>query len=81
MRTTLDIDEDILEAAKNLGRQTKRTAGAVLSDLARCALTTSHAARKSGEAARGIGGFVPFESRGGIVNNDLIDRLREGDAY
>ncbi len=81
IRTTLDIDEDILEAAKSLGRQTKRAAGAVLSDLARRALTTSNAARKSGEAARCVGGFLPFESRGGIVSNDLIDRLREGDAY
>jgi hypothetical protein len=35
MRTTLDIDDAILEAAKALGRQTHRTAGAVLSDLAR----------------------------------------------
>jgi hypothetical protein len=34
MRTTLDIDDDILEAAKALGRQTHRTAGAVLSELA-----------------------------------------------
>ncbi len=81
MRTTLDIDEDILEAAKSLGRQTKRTAGAVLSDLARRALMTSNAARKPGGAAHGIGGFVPFERRGGIVSNDLINRLREGDAY
>jgi hypothetical protein len=34
VRTTLDIDEDILEAAKALARQMDKTAGAVLSDLA-----------------------------------------------
>ena len=81
MRTTLDIDDDVLEAAKTLGRQTHRTAGAVLSELARRALTTSHSGRRSRKTQRGVGGFVPFESRGGIVTNDLIDRLREGDAY
>jgi hypothetical protein len=29
----------------------------------------------------GVGGFVPFESRGGLVTNEQIDRLRELDAY
>lgn len=81
MRTTLDIDDDVLEAAKALGRRTHRTAGAVLSELARRALTSSGSVGKSPKRARGVGGFVPFESRGGIVTNDLIDRVREGDAY
>ena len=35
MRTTLDIDPEVLQAAKELGRQQGRTAGEVLSDLAR----------------------------------------------
>ncbi len=77
MRTTLDIDDDVLEAAKSLARQSDRTAGAVLSDLARRALTSVPA--KSAHA--GVGGFVPFESRGGLVTNEQIDRLREQDAY
>jgi Arc/MetJ family transcription regulator len=82
MRTTLDIDDDVLDAAKAIGRQTHRTAGAVLSELARRALTTSPSENSgNGKRARGVGGFVPFESRGGIVTNELIDRLREGDAY
>jgi hypothetical protein len=77
MRTTLDIDDDILEAAKSLARQSNRTAGAVLSDLARRALTT--APKSPGRA--GVGGFMPFENRGGVVTNEQIDRLREQDAY
>lgn len=77
MRTTLDIDDDVLEAAKVLGRRTNKTAGAVLSDLARRALTTS-----SGKgSSRSVGGFVPFDSRGGVVTNDILDKLRESDAY
>ena len=39
MRTTLDIDDDVLQAAKEIARREKRTAGAVVSMLARSALT------------------------------------------
>jgi hypothetical protein len=77
MRTTLDIDDDVLEAAKILARQSDRTAGAVLSDLARRALTNS----PTPPARPGVGGFVPFDSRGGLVTNEHIDRLREQDVY
>jgi hypothetical protein len=77
MRTTLEIDDDVLEAAKSIARQSDRTAGAVLSELARRALTA--APTKSKRA--GVAGFVPFERRGGVVTNEQIDRLREQDAY
>ena len=38
MRTTLDIDDDVLQAAKELAQARKKTTGKVLSDLARQAL-------------------------------------------
>ena len=38
MRTTLDIDDDILQAAKEIAASRSTTAGRVLSDLARKAL-------------------------------------------
>ncbi|HKY20892.1 MAG TPA: hypothetical protein VJM31_06705 [Vicinamibacterales bacterium] len=41
MRTTLDLDEDILQAAKELAEVRGLTAGKVLSDLARKALTST----------------------------------------
>jgi hypothetical protein len=78
MRTTLDIDDDVLEAAKSLARKTDRTAGAVLSELARRALTAAPATTASPAV---VGGFVPFPQRGGVVTNELIDRLREQDVY
>lgn len=82
MRTTIDIDDDVLEAAKALARQTHRTAGAVLSELARRALTMGFpSVGRSKKAMRGVGGFVPFASRGGIVTNEQIDRLRDHDVY
>jgi hypothetical protein len=39
MRTTLDIDDDVLQAAKELADAQGSTAGRVLSELARKALT------------------------------------------
>jgi len=38
VRTTLDIDDDVLQAAKELAGNRRKTTGKVLSDLARQAL-------------------------------------------
>ena len=78
MRTTLDIDDDVLQAAKDVARREKKTAGKVLSELARKALG---AAPVVGKATKPLHGFRPFAKRGGIVTNELIDKLRDDDAY
>ncbi len=80
MRTTLDIDDDVLQAAKDLARREKKTAGAVISELVRKALGASPEGPASRES-KALYGFRPFPRRGGIVTNDTIDRLREDDAY
>ncbi len=80
MRTTLDIADDVLQAAKDLARRQKKTAGEVISDLARKALGTTPADPTSDER-KALHGFRPFPKRGGIVTNELIDRLRDDDAY
>jgi hypothetical protein len=80
MRTTLDIDEDVLQAAKEIARREKKTAGQVVSMLARIALTAPRGARTAREP-RAVHGFRPFAPRGAIVTNELIDSLREDDAY
>lgn len=84
MRTTLDIDDDVLAAAKELSRQQGRTAGQVVSTLLRQALTGqvapgSSAGRGRSGAGRvkAVGGFQPFPSRGTPVTNELIDTLRD----
>ena len=79
MRTTLDIADDVLQAAKDRARREKRTTGEVISELARAALTTPPPS--SARAPKVHFGFRPFPKRGGIVTNDLIDKLREDDAY
>ncbi len=45
MRTTLDLDEDVLQAAKEIAVARGTTAGKVLSDLARKALTPAQRSR------------------------------------
>jgi hypothetical protein len=78
MRTTIDIADDVLRAAKELARREHKTAGQVISELARRALTQPATGRREGEREE-VFGFVPFPHRGGIVTNELIDRLREED--
>jgi hypothetical protein len=45
MRTTLDLDEDVLQAAKEIAATRGSTAGRVLSELVRKALTSPETAR------------------------------------
>ena len=80
MRTTLDIDDDILQAAKELAESEKKTAGRVLSDLARKALTTSDPLESCAPGSHGTvltDGWYVLPRRGVIVTNELVDRLIE----
>ena len=84
MRTTLDIAEDVLQAAKERARRENKTAGEVISELARAALTAPAAVTASPKASepRSHYGIRPFPKRGNaVVTNDLVNKLREGDAY
>ena len=45
MRTTLDLDDDILQAAKEIAATRGSTAGKIVSELARKGLTPSRAGR------------------------------------
>ncbi len=78
MRTTLDIEDDILLAAKDLARREKKTTGQVVSDLARKGLTGSVPGTREPKAAYG---FRPFPKEGRIVSNTLINKLREDGEY
>jgi hypothetical protein len=78
MRTTLDIDDDVLLAAKEVARRERSTAGKVLSELARRGLLrTSDCSSKKADSNEVFLGFHPFSSRGTVVTNELIDHLRE----
>ena len=80
MRTTIDIAADVLHAAKERARREKRTIGEIISELARNALNAPPPTTTA-RAPKALYGLRPFAKRGGIVTNDLIDKLREDDAY
>ena len=80
MRTTLDIADDVLQAAREQAQREKKTIGEMISELARRALTTPPGA-VSGKESKAVHGLRPFAARGGIVTNELISKLREDDAY
>ncbi|MFN8484040.1 MAG: CopG family transcriptional regulator [Anaerolineae bacterium] len=72
MRTTVDLDEDVLLAAKELARQRGTTIGKVISELMRNALTREVVA----ETRHGIPLF-PVQPGAGIVTLELVNQLRE----
>lgn len=75
MRTTLSIDDDVLLAVKERAAREHRTAGEVLSDLARQAMTSPR--RPADDVVETKHGFRPLPHRGPAVSNALIDRLRD----
>ena len=76
MRTTLNIEDDVLYAVKERARREKRTAGEVLSELAREALTGQHWADEIAEG-ESFYGFEPLPHRGPAVSNAIIEELRD----
>ncbi len=84
MRTTLDLDDDVLASAKEIARREKKTAGQVLSELARRALTQGSAppaGSRPARVSRSAAGFTPFASRGGVVTNERVQSLRDEGEY
>jgi len=81
MRTTLDIDDDILAAAKERARAEGKTAGQILSDLARRALTTpaGHAQGLAEAPSKyGEDDWPTFPSRSGvIITQEHIRRVQD----
>jgi len=80
MRTTLDIEDDVLAAAKELARRQGTSAGQMVSRLLRAALsgTSAIGAQASPPASEAVAGFRPFPAQAGqLVSNDQIDQLRD----
>ncbi len=70
MRTTLNLDDDVLRAVREIARLRGRTAGQVLSDLARQALR--HPA-SSGGTRNGVPLLDPVEGAGLVTSEDVAD--------
>ncbi len=72
MRTTVDLEEDILLAAKEIAKRRGNTLGQVISDLARQALIR----RSSISKKHGLPLF-PVQPDAGVVTLELVNRLRD----
>ena len=72
MRTTLDIDDDVLIAAKELAATQKKTAGRILSELARSGLCRHR------DVARAVrNGFELLPGPSNIVTAEQVEKLLE----
>jgi len=82
MRTTLDIDDDLLAAAKELARREGATAGQVVSRLLRRSLTGAAAPATAAKARqKPVAGFVPFPPKPGVMTtNEQVDVLRDAEG-
>jgi hypothetical protein len=74
MRTTLDIDDDVLQAAKELAQRDETTAGKVLSHLARRGLAAPSPS-SGGHGFKMKNGVPVLQSRGEIITMEKIQRL------
>jgi hypothetical protein len=75
MRTTLDIEDDVLQAAKELAQREGGTAGQVISTLARCGLALPASGRKPRSGMRG--GVPVLPSRGEVVTLEHVRQLQD----
>lgn len=74
MRTTLNIDDDVLRAAKELARLRGSTAGAIVSELAREALERDRPAEP--HPVRNGVPLLPARPGAGIVTPEGLHALR-----
>ncbi len=78
MRTTLDIEDDVLQAAKELSRQGGKTAGQVISELARRGLRSSSSKLK--KTSRSRNGVPILPSRGDLVTLEHVQNLMDNEG-
>jgi hypothetical protein len=75
MRTTLDIEDDILQAAKELAKREGASAGKIISTLARRGLASSASKPKKKSTIRG--GVPVIPSRGEVITLEHIQNLMD----
>ena len=74
MRTTLEIDDDVLLAAKELAARQGKTAGQVLSELARRGI---QAPGQAGRPRKTRNGFQVLPAAGRVVTDEFVERILE----
>ncbi len=80
MRTTIEIDDDVLAAAKEMASRQRVSAGTVISRLLRQAMAgTIDGGQSSSISGRSVAGFRPFPSQGVLITNAEIESLRDAE--
>ena len=81
MRTTLQLDDDVLAAARSIARTGKRSLGSVISDLTRQALLAADSRQVD---TRPIDGgqrsglpLLPTKAPGVVIDLELVNQLRD----
>lgn len=80
MRTTLDIDDDVLFAAKEIAAKERKTAGKILSEFFRRSIQsgdTDLSSHKPGQPYALKNGVPILPSRGELVTTEHIQRIME----
>lgn len=77
MRTTLNIDDDVLRAAKELAKLRGNTFGRILSELARETLERDR--RASSHQLRNGVSLLPERPGAGVVTPDVVQLLQDTD--
>jgi len=72
MRTTIDLEEDVLLAAKEIARERGETLGKALSNLVRLALT-----RQTAVSIKNGLPIFPVQPDAGVVTLEMVNRLRD----
>ena len=75
MRTTLDIEPDVLQAAKEIAAREKSTAGAIISRLARKGLQPLPSAKRKLR-----NGIPVFASSGQVITNEHVRRIADEES-
>ena len=81
MRTTLDIADDVLLAAKARATREKKSLGQVISELARQAFqASSSAATQHAAEPLAAYGICPLPSRGTPVTTEMVQGLQDSEG-
>ena len=72
MRTTIAIDDDVLEVARAIARQKNQTVGKVVSELARSSLRPPAAATERNGVP-----LLPVRKAGVVVTPEIVNSLRD----
>jgi len=77
MRTTLDIEDEVLNAVRDIAHRQRRTVGAVISELVLRALTQPRLEQRAVAEPKPFFGFRPLAAEGRVVSNETVERLRD----